>query len=85
MTESSSSAQEVMLGASTTKDLLRRGSIRQISLQTEGGQTLIGAPVAIDVARAVPGVFKAPAWAAVCATALVAILAGLKIVVERDG
>jgi hypothetical protein len=84
VSKSSSSVQEVVLGAGTTKDLLRQGHIRQVSLQTEGGETLIGAPVAIDVGRAVPGVFKAPAWAAACATALVAKLVGLKIVVERD-
>jgi hypothetical protein len=45
---------------------------------------LIGAPIAIDVAQAVPGVFRAPVWAAVCATSLVARLAGLQIVVEQD-
>jgi hypothetical protein len=73
-----------VLGARTTRDLLRQGRVRQISLQTKGGQTLIEAPVAIDVARVVPGVFRAPAWAAVSATALVAGLAGLRIVVERD-
>jgi len=45
---------------------------------------LIGAPVAIDVAQAVPGVFRAPVWAAACATSLVAGLAGLQIIVEQD-
>jgi hypothetical protein len=73
-----------VLDASTTRDLLHRGRIRQVSLQTKGGQTLVGAPVVIDVARAVPGVFKAPVWAAARAAALVAGLAGLQIVVEQD-
>ena len=78
------SGQEVVIGARTARDLLHGGHIRQVRLQTRGGQTLIGAPVAIDVAGVVPGVFKAPVWAAACATALVAGLAGLQIVVERE-
>lgn len=75
--------KETVLGARTAKELLHSGHVRQISLQTAGGQVLIGAPVEIDVARTVPGVFRAPAWAAVCATTLVARLAGLRIVVEQ--
>lgn len=85
MSGNKSSAQKVVLSAGTTRDLLHQGRIHQVSLQTAGGQALIEAPVSIDVARVVPGVFKAPAWAAVSAAVLVAKLAGIKIVVEQDG
>ena len=78
------SRQEIVVGSRTARDLLRGGHIRQVRLQTRDGHTLIGAPIAIDVAQAVPGVFRAPVWAAACATSLVARLAGLQIVVEQD-
>jgi hypothetical protein len=74
----------VVLGGATARELLRRGRVRQVRLQTLGGQTLIGAPVEVDVAQTVPRVFKAPAWAAAGAISLVARVAGLQIVVERD-
>ena len=83
MSARSGSVKEIVIDARTVKELLHRGHIRQVNLQTEGGQILIGAPVTIDVARAVPRVLKAPAWAAIYATALVAKLARLRIVVER--
>ncbi len=79
-----SSVQEVVLGAGTARALLRRGQIHQVRLETRGGQALIGARVAIDVASAVPGVLKAPLCATACATALAAKCFGLQIVVERD-
>ena len=78
------SGQEVVLRTRTARELLRRGRIRQVRIQTRSGQTLVGAPVEIDVAQTVPRVFKAPAWAAAGAISLVARLAGLWIVVERD-
>jgi len=84
MSKSSSSSQEVVLGSATARELLRRGRVRQIRLQTRGGQTLIGAQVEVDVAQAVPRAFRAPAWAAAGAISLVARCAGLRIVVERD-
>ena len=84
MSKNSSSDQEVVLGAGTARELLRRGRVRRVRLQTRDGQTLAGAPVEIDVARTVPRAFKAPAWAAAGAISLVARFIGLKIVVERD-
>lgn len=59
-----------------------RDSIHRISLQTKEGETLIGIPVTIGPTEAVPGVLLAPVRAAMCATALVAKVARLRIVIE---
>lgn len=83
MPERSSPVQEIVLSGGTTRELLRQGHIRQVRLQTREGQTLVGARVAIDLAGSVPGILRAPAWAAASATALAAKFVGLEIVVER--
>ena len=66
------------------KEPLPTGDIHQVSLQTRQGKTLIGVPITVGAAEAVPKVLLAPVRAALCATGLVARVAGLKIVVERS-
>jgi hypothetical protein len=63
------------------KELVHEGNIRRISLQTEEGNTLIEVPLTLGVAGAVAGAVVTPVWAAIGAIA--AMLAKLKIVVER--
>jgi hypothetical protein len=65
------------------KELLHEGDIRRVSLKTEEGKTLIEVPLTIGVAGAVAGALVAPVWAAIGAIA--AMVAKLKIVVERVG
>jgi hypothetical protein len=62
-----------------------KGDIHQVSLQTRQGKTLIGVPIVMSATEAVPKVLQAPVRAALCATGLVARVAGLKIVIERSG
>lgn len=68
-----------------TKEPLQRDNIHRVSLQTREGKTLIGVPITVSATEAVPKVLLVPVRAAMCATGLVARVAGLKIVVERSG
>jgi hypothetical protein len=65
-----------------TKGPWHSGSIHRVSLQTKKGETLIGVPITVGAIEAVPRILLAPAQAVICATGLVAKVAGLKIVVE---
>lgn len=62
---------------------LHGGSIHRVSLQTKKGETLIGVPITVGAIEGVPRVVLAPVQAVICATGLVARVAGLKVVVER--
>ncbi|MCK4776743.1 MAG: DUF4342 domain-containing protein, partial [Actinomycetia bacterium] len=55
---------------------------RRISLQNEEGRTYIDIPLTVGVAGATVGVLAAPVLAAIGAVA--ALVADLKIVVERE-
>lgn len=63
------------------QELVHEGNIRRINLKTDDGKTLIEIPLTLGVAGAVVGTILAPVWAAIGAIA--AMLAKLKIVVER--
>jgi hypothetical protein len=63
------------------KELIHKGGIRRLSLQTEEGKTLIEVPLFLGVAGAVAGALWAPVWAAIGAVA--ALVVKLRIVVER--
>jgi hypothetical protein len=63
---------------------LQRDHTRRVSLQTKKGETLIGVPITVGVIEGVPRILLAPAQAVICATGLVARVAGLKVVVERS-
>ena len=67
---------------SKVKELIHEGNIRRISLQNEEGRTYIDIPLTVGVAGATVGVLAAPALAAIGAVA--ALVADLKIVVERE-
>lgn len=69
--------------AGKIEEPLQRDHTRRVSLQTEEGKTLIGVPITVGAIEAVPRILLAPAQAIICATGLVAKVAGLKIVVER--
>jgi hypothetical protein len=66
-----------------TKGPSHSGSIHRVSLQTKKGETLIGVPITVGAIEAAPRILLAPAQAVICATGLVAKVAGLRIVVER--
>jgi hypothetical protein len=66
-----------------TKGPSHSGSIHRVSLQTKKGETLIGVPITVGATEAVPRILLAPVRATICATGLVAKVAGLKIVVEE--
>jgi ribosomal protein L10 len=63
------------------KGLIHEGNIRRISLQTEGGETLLEVPLTIGLAGAVAGVVLAPMLTAI--GLLAAIVTKLKVKVER--
>ena len=63
------------------KELIREGNIRRISLQTEGGETLLEVPLTIGLAGAVAGVVLAPMLIAI--GLLAAIVTKLRVKVER--
>ena len=67
---------------SKVKELIHEGNIRRISLQNEEGRTYIDIPLTFGVAGATVGVLAAPVLAAIGAVA--ALVADLKIVVERE-
>jgi hypothetical protein len=66
------------------KGPLHGGSVHRVSLQTKKGETLIGVPITVGAIEGVPRILLAPAQAVICATGLVARVAGLKVVVERS-
>ena len=68
---------------SKIKDLLHEGNIRRISLQTKEGKALIEVPLTIGVAGVTAAALLTPVWAAIGAVA--ALVADLKVVVERMG
>jgi hypothetical protein len=63
------------------RELIHEGNIRRVSLQTEGGETLLEVPLTIGLAGAVAGVALAPMLTAI--GALAAIVTKLKVKVER--
>ena len=63
------------------KELIHEGNIRRISLQTEGGETLLEVPLTIGLAGAVAGVVLAPMLTAI--GLLAAIVTKLRVKVER--
>jgi len=63
------------------KELVREGNVRRISLQTDGGNTLIEVPLTIGLVGAVAGALIAPTLAAIAA--LAAIVTRMKVRVER--
>ena len=66
-----------------TKGPPHSGGIHRVSLRTKKGETLIGVPIKVGAIEAVPRILLAPVRATICATGLVAKVAGLKIVVDR--
>jgi hypothetical protein len=80
--ESNESATSDDKAGGKTKGPSRSGSIHRVSLQTKKGETLIGVPITVGAIEAVPRILHAPAQAIICATGLVAKVAGLKVVVE---
>jgi hypothetical protein len=66
-----------------SKGPLHGGRMHRVSLQTKKGETLIGVPITVGAIEGVPRILLAPAQAVICATGLVARVAGLKVVVER--
>ena len=63
------------------KELIREGRTRRISLKNEQGTTLLEIPFTVGAAGALVGIVLAPIWVAIAAIA--AMMARLKIVVER--
>lgn len=64
------------------KELVREGNIRRISLKNDEDVTLIEVPLVLGMAGVAAAAMMAPVWAAIGAIA--ALVARLKIVVERE-